>query len=209
MVSKKTLSIGITINLENYENLRLEVDGEVATPEDAEALVAYLDDVLAGMGRSDPATARKIDSYRSRVLSIPGISRELEMAEIVEEEVAISAEKEREVLIAEQPVIEAVQEGDLTESLYHTPADAACVGENSNHAGERIAADVPGMAEELLEICECAAQPEVSPAKEAPAKGEEVLVCSICGATISRAQEQLSQLFIGKALCKKCMDARD
>jgi len=209
MVSKKTLSIGITINLENYENLRLEVDGEVATPEDAEALVAYLDDVLAGMGRSDPATARKIDSYRIRVLSIPGISRELEMAEIVEEEVAISAEKEREVLIADNQVMEAVQEGDLTESLYHTPADAACVGENSNHAGERIAADVQGMAGVQQEICEAAAQPERPRTQEAPAKGEEVLVCSICGAAISRAQEQLSQLFIGKALCKKCMDARD
>jgi hypothetical protein len=104
MASKKKLSIGITVNLENYENIRLEVDGEVESRGDAEALVAYLDDVLAGMGRSDPATARKIDSYRSRVLSIPGISREVEPAGVIEEEVAIPAEKEEEVLIAEQPV---------------------------------------------------------------------------------------------------------
>lgn len=211
MTSKKKLSIGITVNLENYENLRLEVDGEVASQEDAQALVAYLDGVLAGMGRSDPATARKIDSYRSRVLSIPGISREEEMVEIFEEEVPIPAEKEEEVLIAEHPVMEAIPEGDLTESLYHTPADAACVGENSDHAGERIATEVPGIAGVQQEICEAAAQPEAPPAHEAPAekKGEEVLVCSVCGAAISRAQEQLSQLFMGKALCKKCMDAGD
>jgi hypothetical protein len=201
MASKKKLSIGITINLENYENLRLEVDGEVANREDAEALVAYLDDVLAGMGRSDPATARKIDSYRGRVLG-----REVKTAGMIEEEVAIPAEKE-EVLIAEQPAMEVIHEGDLTEKLYHTPADAACVGENSNHAGERIAAEVPDMAGEQREICEAAAQPEVPPAKEA--QPEETLVCSVCGATITRAQEQLSQLFMGKALCKKCMDVRE
>jgi hypothetical protein len=208
MVSKKTLSIGITVNLENYENLRLEVDGEVATREDALALVAYLDDVLAGMGRNDPATARKIDSYRSRVLSVPGIGREEVTAGAIEEEVAIPAERE-EVLIAEHPVMETIHEGDLTESLYHTPADAACVGENSNHAGERVAAEVPGMAKVQQEICECAAQPESRPVEEVPAveQSVEVLVCSVCGATISRAQEQLSQLFVGRTLCKKCMDA--
>ncbi|MDG6257520.1 MAG: hypothetical protein QCH35_07980 [Methanomicrobiaceae archaeon] len=207
MEPMKKLSIGITVNLENYENLRLEVDGEVAAPEDAQALVAYLDAVLGGLGRADPATARKIDSYRTRVLSTPGISRHAEMAETIEEEVAemieeempIPAEREEEVLVAEQPVMEAIHDGDLTESLYHTPADAACVGENSNHAGERVAAEVPEMAKEQQEICECAAQPE------AP-RGEEVFVCSACGTAISRAQEQLSQLFVGKALCKKCMD---
>ncbi len=206
MASKKKLSIGITVNLENYENLRIEVDGEVESRGDAEALVAYLDDVLAGMGRSDPATARKIDSYRSRVLSIPGISREVKPAGRIEEEVAIPAEKEEEVLIAEQPVMEVIHEADLTEKLYHTPADAACVGENSDHAGERVAAGVPEMAGEQLDFCEAAAQPEAPPAREEAPEGGEVLVCSVCGATISKAQEQLSQLFMGKALCKKCMD---
>jgi hypothetical protein len=208
MVSKKKLSIGITVNLENYENLRIEVDGEVATREDAEALVAYLDEVMAGMGRSDPATARKIDSYRSRVLSIPGIRREGEISGRIVEEVPIPAETAEEMLIAEHPAMEVILEGDLTEKLYHTPADAACVGENSNHAGERVAAEVPEMAGEQREICEAAAQPEVPPAKEAPA-GEEALVCTVCGAAISKAQEQLSQLFMGKALCKKCMDVRE
>jgi hypothetical protein len=80
------------------------------------------------------------------------------------------------------------------------------VGENSNHAGERVAAEVPEIAGEQLDFCEAAAQPEAPPAREGPPEGEEVLVCSVCGATISKAQEQLSQLFMGKALCKKCMD---
>lgn len=206
MASKKKLSIGITVNLENYENIRVEVDGEVTSREDAEALVAYLDEVLAGMGRSDPATAKKIDSYRSRVLGLSGIGRETKGLEIVEEEVPIPAEKE-EVLIAEQPAIEVIHEGGPDEALYHTPADAACVGENSNHAGERIAAEVPDMAGEQRDFCEAAAQPEVPRAREAPAA--EGLVCTVCGAAISKAQEQLSQLFVGKALCKKCMDVRE
>lgn len=69
MGSRKTLSIGVTVNLEHYENLRLEVNGEVDSPEDANDLIAYLDTVLGQMGRGDPATAERIDSYRQRVLA--------------------------------------------------------------------------------------------------------------------------------------------
>jgi hypothetical protein len=69
MGSRKTLAIGVTVNLEHYENLRLEVNGEVDSPEDANDLIAYLDTVLGQMGRGDPATAERIDSYRQRVLS--------------------------------------------------------------------------------------------------------------------------------------------
>jgi hypothetical protein len=69
MGSRKTLAIGVTVNLEHYENLRLEVNGEVDSPEDANHLIAYIDTVLGQMGRGDPATAERIDSYRKRVLS--------------------------------------------------------------------------------------------------------------------------------------------
>lgn len=69
MQSRKTLVIGVTINLEHYENLRLEVSGEVESIRDAVDLAAYLDDILGGLGRQDPATADRIDSYRRRVLA--------------------------------------------------------------------------------------------------------------------------------------------
>jgi len=68
MGGPKTLTIGVTVNLEHYENLRLELSGEVDSPEDAEELSQFLDTILVRFGRSDPATAERIDSYRRRVL---------------------------------------------------------------------------------------------------------------------------------------------
>lgn len=65
---RKNLSIGVTVNLEHYENLRLEVNGEVETVDEANELVGFLDDVLGKFGREDPATAQRIDNYRKRVL---------------------------------------------------------------------------------------------------------------------------------------------
>jgi len=68
MGSHKTVTIGVTVNLEHYENLRLEVSGEVDSPEDAENLSRFLDTILGSFGRHDPATAERVNSYRRRVL---------------------------------------------------------------------------------------------------------------------------------------------
>ncbi|MDD1674476.1 MAG: hypothetical protein LUQ13_02400 [Methanomicrobiales archaeon] len=72
MEGRKNFSFGITINLENYENLRLEVSGEVGDLEDTESYIVFLDQVLARLGRADEATAARIDSYRLRVFPQPG-----------------------------------------------------------------------------------------------------------------------------------------
>ena len=68
----KTVSIGVTINLGDYESLRVEVAGEIVRPHDAESIVLYLDEMLARFGRVDPRTAAKIDRYREHVLAPPG-----------------------------------------------------------------------------------------------------------------------------------------
>ncbi|MDE4908913.1 hypothetical protein L0665_09870 [Methanogenium marinum] len=68
MTSEKRLTIGVTVNLERYENLRVAVEGDVETIEDAENLARYLDDVLAGFGKNDPETEKQIAHYRFRVL---------------------------------------------------------------------------------------------------------------------------------------------
>jgi hypothetical protein len=71
MPQRRNLSIGITINLDNYENIRLEVGGEVCGEGDAEDLITYLDTVLSRLGRGTPETAERVDSYRRRVLAPP------------------------------------------------------------------------------------------------------------------------------------------
>jgi len=68
MGTRKNLTIGVTVNLEHYENLRLEVSGEVDSPADAEELAGFLDNILGRFGRGDPATTEHVDSYRKRVL---------------------------------------------------------------------------------------------------------------------------------------------
>ncbi len=73
MGGHKTLTIGVTVNLEHYENLRVEVSGDADSPGDAEELTRFLTAILGSFGRNDPATAERIDSYRRRVL--PGSAR--------------------------------------------------------------------------------------------------------------------------------------
>jgi hypothetical protein len=69
MPEKKRLTIGVTVNLDHYENLRIDVEGEVSTGGNADDLIRFLDQTLAGLGRTDPATAERVDSYRWRVLA--------------------------------------------------------------------------------------------------------------------------------------------
>lgn len=207
MAPKKKLSIGITINLENYENLRLEVDGEVTGAGDAEELIAYLDGVLAQLGRTDEKTAERIDSYRRRVLAQPETIPAAVEAE-VEEAATVGMPEKEEIPVVAEPA-EIIRDGNLSESLYHTPMDSECVGEDADHSAERgVCVGIPcesGVPEEICEAAPPAPQPPKKEEKAKPEKGEE-FTCSACGAAITKAQEQLSQLFMGRALCKKCME---
>ena len=72
MGAQKNLTIGVTVNLEHYENLRLELSGEVESREDADDLARFLDELLGRFGRQDPATAELVDSYRRRLFPAAG-----------------------------------------------------------------------------------------------------------------------------------------
>ena len=60
-----TLTIGGTINLQNYENLKVEVSGPAAYRRE---IVIYLDDTLSLLGKKEPTTGGMIDAWRARVL---------------------------------------------------------------------------------------------------------------------------------------------
>jgi hypothetical protein len=83
-MARKILTIGITINLENYENLRLEVQGEVGPDGNTEEIIAFLDGMLTRLGHGDQVTAERVEAYRRRVLAAPG-SGEAISATIVRE----------------------------------------------------------------------------------------------------------------------------
>jgi hypothetical protein len=68
MSERRTLTIGVVINLGNHESLRLEVSDCVQTEEDAAKLAEYMNHVLNGYGQNDAATRASIDKYRARVM---------------------------------------------------------------------------------------------------------------------------------------------
>ncbi len=65
---KRNLTVGVTVNLKNYESLRLEVQDEVESEEDIRSLVAFLDETLALFGRGNRETEDLVAHYRRRVM---------------------------------------------------------------------------------------------------------------------------------------------
>ena len=63
------LILGGTISLEGYENIKCELEGEVSTPADREALIRYWDETLAMLGRQDPMVRERVDRYRKHVIT--------------------------------------------------------------------------------------------------------------------------------------------
>lgn len=64
----RKLTIGVAVNLKNYESLRVEVSDEVEGEEGAQELARFLDHTLALFGRENPETAELVGQYRRRVL---------------------------------------------------------------------------------------------------------------------------------------------
>jgi len=69
MAENRTVTVSITINLGNYENLRLEVSDKAETKEDADALRHFLADILDGYGNNNATAKAAIDKYKERILA--------------------------------------------------------------------------------------------------------------------------------------------
>jgi hypothetical protein len=60
-----TLTIGGTINLQNYENLKVEISGPAAYRKE---IILFLNDTLEMLGKKEPTTGGMIDAWKNRVL---------------------------------------------------------------------------------------------------------------------------------------------
>ena len=203
MSGKREVTIGITINLQNYENLRLEVEGDVETHEDVDELITFLDGVLARLGRGDPATAERVDAYRRRVLKAKPAEQEKPAAMPVEEEKTLTPET--------SPTPAAQEE----EPAPRQEEERACPPVEIIKAAVPPAPEQPRIPEPPATPVE-PEQPKQAPPVQAPAHQEQAAakppaapaedVCEICGAGVTKSQAKLSQLFMSKTLCKKCME---
>lgn len=167
MSERRTLTIGVAINIGNYESLRLEVSDCVQTEEEAAELAAYLNRVLDGYAQNDATTRASIDKYRTRVL---------------------------EKHVPETP---ASPSPDPLDELFGPVPDADGVMKQEE---QKTPEPVPVAATPQ------APEPVITEEKPATAAEEPVTyTCEKCGAVVSKVQRDVSNLFMGKTLCKACM----
>ncbi|MBP2144684.1 outer membrane biosynthesis protein TonB [Methanofollis sp. W23] len=196
MPGKKTLTLGITVNLDNYENLRLEVAGEVESQEDADELAGFLDEMLGRLGRGDDATAERVDAYRRRVFSTKETAEPIPHAPTKEQTVLVppievEEEEKREVAPEQAPE----KQGEPAPAPSPEPVRA-------EPAPEKPAEPAPAPSPEP----ERAEPAPEKPAEPTPTQAADEAVCEECGAAVQKTQKQMSQLFLNKTLCKGCMD---
>jgi hypothetical protein len=273
MPSRKNVTIGITINLDNYENLRLEVSGDAEDAGGMEELIAFLDTLLLRLGHGDLPTAERVESYRRRVLqrstlppgavaaarakaSLQGVARQPGSAPAAPPAPARAAAPQPAARqpaepapapVAERPSKTAVMGVDLPPSPLDeivAASDAAASRRQGAAAAPRAMTmeDVVLLEEEAEKEAVAqgpaakggrkAPEPAAAPrGKEAAPKGKKSpappaaagvpspeaasppepepagdVLCQECGEPVGKSQQKLSQLFMGKVLCRKCMN---
>ena len=176
---KRNLTVGVTVNLKNYESLRLEVQDEVESEEDVRSLVAFLDETLALFGRGNPETEEIIAHYRRRVM------------EGAVGEGAVPATPATPAPAAAKPA--------------PRPAVAPAV---EPLAPEPVAAEPPEAAASTpapTTAPKAAPKPAPKAPPKVPAPSPTGAVCEECSAPVSAAEEKTSRLFVSRILCKKCI----
>ncbi len=207
MSDKKEVTIGITINLENYENLRLEVEGKVESQQDADELVAFLDGILSRLGRGDPATAERIDAYRRRVLTTTEV-------EVPTAGKAAPKPPEKTGIAEAKPVPPAgVSRQPVSEEKCPTDAtikQAIPAAPEQPHPPVHLkppARKEEPVPEKPAPEPEPAAKPAVPAAK--PASGEAEAACETCGAPVTKSQAKLAHSLPGKRSARSAWNSRE
>ena len=236
MSERRTLTIGVAINVGNYESLRLEVSDCVQTEEEAAELAAYLNRVLDGYAQNDATTRAAIDRYRSRVLekyvpeeepSSSDTLDEIYGTAQVSEDISFSDPEPSEPVSAPEVLTPVVSEpGPVV--VVDTPAvpapvssvDAPSISDPVPSDPEPVAAaDTPSVPEPVsfepdpVPAVETPSAPDPTPSESEPAAAVQApktsepvtYTCEKCGAVVSKVQRDVSNLFMGKTLCKACM----
>ncbi len=184
MTAPKTVSWSALVNIGNNESLALTVSGEAANPDEARDIFAFACGQLLGVANSaDEATAPLIRAYVSRLV-------QTEEARPVEREAPAPAPKK----------------GTWAPKITKSPHDAM------RAAKQDAVPTTPPSAEEqaAAAVAQCIKPPAAPPKPEASvpsAPPEGFGICDKCGEAVPKSQVKLSQLFMSKTLCKKCMEA--
>lgn len=236
MSERRTLTIGVAINVGNYESLRLEVSDCVQTEEEAAELAAYLNRVLDGYAQNDATTRAAIDRYRSRVLekyvpeeepSSSDTLDEIYGTAQVSEDISFSEPEPSEPVSAPEVLTPVVSEPGpvvvVDTPAVPAPVSAVDVPSISDPVPSEpepvVAADTPSVPEPVsfepdpVPAVETPSAPDPTPSESEPAAAVQApktsepvtYTCEKCGAVVSKVQRDVSNLFMGKTLCKACM----
>ncbi|EHQ35382.1 hypothetical protein [Methanoplanus limicola] len=186
MPDKKKLRIGVTVNLENYENLRIEVEGDISGDESPDELINYLDMVLGKFGSNDPDTKKRVDSYRRRVTGQRGEEcRKSEQTKKREEE-SLKAFSPGETEIKGKKRKKYWSKGTTPGSdLKSTDIS----GEKENYP-ERVSESPEGIIRY----------------KENNKIINKTTICEICGSAVTPQTEHASKVIAGRVLCRRCLE---
>lgn len=200
MTDKRSVTIGVTINLGNYESLRLEVSDTAETKSDADKLRSFLSDVLDGFGNNNATAKSAIEKYKEKILADGNFEKSDEPMSEINPEFTFD-------LPSAEPVkdSETVYQNDFEKEIAKTrpPLLDEILKTEPEPEKEPIKEETP-----LFTEVDTAPAPEPEPPKVSvpiskPSEGE--YTCEKCGEKISKVQRDVSNLFMGKSLCKNCM----
>jgi hypothetical protein len=210
MTSSKSVSWSALVNIGNNESLALTVSGEAANPDEARDIFAFACGQLLGVANSaDEATAPLIRAYVSRLV-------QTEEARPVEQDAVPatppSAEEQAAAAVT-QCIKPPVDVEDIARQQHADKLKADLERLQADHDTRvaRWAATAPDPAPsapptpEASTVATAPDAPQSAPT--APPKMGSGAVCEKCGAEVSDAQKNLSQLFTNKTLCKTCLEA--
>jgi len=185
MSDTRKLTIGVTINLGNCENLHLEVSDIAETEYDATDLRKFLVSVLDGYGKNDFSVRQAIAEYCRKVLAENNIDDNDSSA-------AKDETNENDEIMLD--AFSTFVPGSDEEKSSDTSIDFILEKDSSFDDNPEVNREV--IAEDDYMRLPPAPLVEVS---------AEEFVCSKCGATVSKLQRDVSMLFNHKILCKDCM----
>lgn len=203
----KEMTLGATVNLRNFENLRVEIKTSVNDAKDIAQTKQLLDDVLDMFGNNDKEAKKSIDSYRSRVLK----SKEVDVTPENCEAKGTPACDNCPDAPKEKPPHGVDSRKRMT---FNKPAaKTASATLTSGPTAKKVPAEtqsgrkaVPGIKfKGNLAGQETGPSTTVDKEAKAPKKTDDDSKCSICGATLRPNETKFSKTMTGRDdICKVC-----
>jgi hypothetical protein len=193
------LTLGATINLGNYENLKIEVEGDCRTVEDIDEVRAMLVAEIKKSGRDDPEMAGRCDAYCNRVFGGGPVEalKPLAAAKAAETAPPTIAEPEKPARPLPAATVEPID----------PDADSVTI-DGKVYPRKKAAAAAPVKAEATPEPV-AAPEPKAAPKKAPTPAADSPFTCEDCGCGVTAGQQKASRLFISKTLCKECIQKRN